>query len=161
MTRNPSLFRPLMPLLPLFKPLMESPLGKLMIPVTTYLDLAAEPTRLVPDVAEFLKQDPLAVNAVSLGALYSLPTTPLARRVEEITTPVMVIHSGKDNIFPEDYVRRVYDRLRCEKKFLYLPDAPHLVMIDYVDEIVPSIAEWLKEIMWREDAAPGEGGESG
>ncbi|MGQ9705307.1 MAG: alpha/beta hydrolase [Actinomycetota bacterium] len=147
MTRNPALFRPLMPLLPLFGPLMKTPLRKLMIPVATYLNLAAEPSRLVPDVAEFLKQDPLAVNAVSLGALYSLSTTPLAVRVEEITTPVMVIHSGKDNIFPEDYVRRVYDRLCCEKEFLYLPDAPHLVMTDHVDEIVPPIAEWLKKVM--------------
>ncbi|MBC7254446.1 MAG: alpha/beta fold hydrolase [Actinobacteria bacterium] len=159
MTRNPSLFRPLMPLLPLFKPLMECPLGKLMVPVALYLDLAAEPTRLVPDVAEFLRQDPLAVTTVSLGALYSLPTTPLARRVEEITMPVMVIHSGKDNIFPEDYVRRVYDRLRCKKKFLYLPDAPHLVMTDYVEEIVPPLAEWLREVMGRQDAKDaGSGG---
>ncbi|MDI7252214.1 MAG: alpha/beta fold hydrolase [Actinomycetota bacterium] len=39
MTRNPSLFRPLMPLLPLFKPLMESPLGKLMIPVANHAGL--------------------------------------------------------------------------------------------------------------------------
>jgi len=136
-----------MPLLPAFKPLMDSPLGELMIPVTLYLDLKAEPSRIIPDVLRFLKEDPLALTAVSLRALHSLPTTPMARRVEDIAVPVMVVHAGRDNIFPEDYVRRVYDRLTCEKEFLYLEDKPHLVMTDYVDEIVPPIAAWLAKMM--------------
>jgi esterase/lipase len=71
----------------------------------------------------------------------------MAVGVEEIETPIMVIHPEEDNIFPEDYVRRVYDRLNCEKEFLYLEGKPHLVMIDYVDEILPPIAGWLKGIM--------------
>ena len=149
MTRRPGMFRPLMPLLPALKPLMDSPLGRLMIPVSLYLDLKAEPSRIIPDVVRFLKEDPLALTAVSLSALASLGSTPLAVRVEDIRTPVMVIHSGQDNIFPEDYVRRVYDRLTCEKEFLYLADAPHLVMTDYVDDIVPPIAAWLKKMMER------------
>lgn len=147
MTRRPGMFKPLMPLLPAFKPLMDSPLGELMIPVTLYLDLKAEPSRIIPDVLRFLKEDPLALTAVSLRALHSLPTTPMARRVEDIAVPVMVVHAGRDNIFPEDYVRRVYDRLTCEKEFLYLEDKPHLVMTDYVDEIVPPIAAWLAKMM--------------
>jgi pimeloyl-ACP methyl ester carboxylesterase len=149
MTRRPGLFRPLMPFLPMFRPLMETPVGELMTPVSAYLDLSAETSRLVPDVGRFLKEDPLAVNAVSLSALHSLPTTPMAKRVEEIETPVMIIHAGRDNIFPEDYVRRVYDRLTCEKEFLYLADAPHLVMTDFVDEIIPPISSWLGKMMGR------------
>jgi pimeloyl-ACP methyl ester carboxylesterase len=127
--------------------LIASPLGEVMIPVSAYLDLNAEPSRLVPDVGKFIKEDPLTVNAVSLAALASLAGSPMARRVEDIETPVMVIHAGQDNIFPEDYVRRVYERLTCEKEFVYLPDAPHLVMIDYVDTILPPIVEWLKRMM--------------
>ncbi|RJP34065.1 MAG: alpha/beta fold hydrolase [Actinobacteria bacterium] len=149
MTRWAGLFRPLMPFLPHLQPLMDSPLGRLMTPVSLYLDLEAETCRLIPDVGRFLKEDPLVASAVSLSALHSLPTTPLARRVEEIETPVMVIHAGRDDIFPEDYVRRVYDRLNCEKKFLYLPDAPHLVMTDYVDDIIPPLSSWLEEMMQR------------
>ncbi len=147
MTRHPRLFRPFMPLLPSLKPLMESPIGGLMVPVSLYLELRAEACRKVPDVKRFLKEDPFAVNAVSLSALHSLPTTPMARRVEEIEVPVMVLHSGRDDIFPEDYVRAVYERLRCEKEFLYIPDAPHLLMTDYVGEIVPPVAEWLMKVM--------------
>ncbi|MDD3718144.1 MAG: alpha/beta fold hydrolase [Actinomycetota bacterium] len=149
MTRWPLLFRPMMPFLAQLRPVMASPLGSLMTPVSLYLDLKAETSRLIPDVGRFLKEDPLAVNAVSISALHSLASTPLARRVEEIETPVMVIHAGRDNIFPEDYVRRVYDRLTCEKEFLYLPDAPHLVITDYVDDIIPPVSSWLKRVMER------------
>lgn len=149
MTRWPSLYGPLLKLsrLPFVKAVTDSPLGKFMVPVSAYLDLAAEPCRLYPDLTRFFREDPLAVNAVSLSALASLGSTPLAVRVEDIRVPVMVIHSGRDNIFPEDYVRRVYDRLTCEKEFLYLPERPHLVTIDYVDEIVPPVAQWLKRVM--------------
>ena len=147
MTRWPGLYRHFMPLLPLLQPLMKSPLGDLRTPVSAYLDLSSETSRLIPDVGKFLKEDSLAVSAVSLAALTSLPTTPLARKVEEIETPVMVIHSEKDDIFPEDYVRGVYDRLTCEKEFLYLPDAPHLVMTDFVDDIIPAVSGWLKDRM--------------
>ena len=149
MTRWPALFRPLLALSRTspVRAMTRTPLGRLMTPVRAYLNLKEEPCRLFPDVMKFLREDPLVVNAVSLSALASLGTTPLAVGVEEIKTPVMVVHSGKDNIFPEDYVRRIYGRLTCEKEFLYLPDKPHLVMIDYVEEIVPPIAAWLKKVM--------------
>jgi pimeloyl-ACP methyl ester carboxylesterase len=147
MTRNPSLFRLLMPFLPYFGPLMRTTLGELMIPVSLYLDLEKETSRLIPDVVHFLKNDPLAVNWVSLSALHSLASTPLARPVEEIEVPVMVIHAGKDNIFPEDYVRRVFNRLRCEKEFLYLPDYPHLVVTDYPEVLAPAVGDWLKKVI--------------
>lgn len=147
MTRWPGLYRRLITLLPVLEPLTETPIGELRTPVSAYLDLKAETSRLFPDVGRFLKEDPLVVSAVSLRALVSLPATPLARGVEKIETPVMVIHSGGDNIFPEDYVRRVFGRLNCEKEFLYLPDRSHLVMIDFVDEIIEPVSGWLMRMM--------------
>ncbi len=147
MTRWPGMFRPVMPFLPLLQPVVGSPLGNLMTPVYLYLDLKAETSRLIPDVGKFLKEDPLVASAVSLSALHSLASTPLAVKVEEIKTPVMVVHAGRDNIFPEDYVRRVYARLTCEKEFLFLADAPHLVMTDYVDDLIPPISTWLKKMV--------------
>jgi alpha-beta hydrolase superfamily lysophospholipase len=146
-TRWPWMWRPLMPILPLFKPIMDSPLGQLMIPISLYLNLKVEKSRLVADVAKFIKEDPVMLDAVSFGAFYSLTTTPLGKKVEEIDTPVMVIHSGQDNIFPEDYVRRVYDRLTCEKEFVYLPDAQHLIVVDYVEELVPRVCSWVKRMV--------------
>lgn len=149
MTRWPGFYGVLLRFskLPFVQPLLKTPLGKMMTPVSAYLDLKAEPCRLFPDLPRFFKEDPIVVNAVSLSALASLGVTPLAVRVEEIETPVMVIHPEEDNIFPEDYVRRVFNRLKCEKEFLYMKGKPHLVMIDYVDEVIPPVVEWLKRIM--------------
>jgi pimeloyl-ACP methyl ester carboxylesterase len=148
MTRWPRYYKFLGATRPVTQPLLKTPVGRLMQPVSAYLDLNAEESRTLPDLHKFFKEDPVQLNAVSFAAISSLDSTPMARKVEEIETPVMVVHGGRDNIFPEDYVRRVYDRLNCEKDFLYLPDAPHGVMIDYVDEIIPSIAEWLKKVMY-------------
>jgi pimeloyl-ACP methyl ester carboxylesterase len=149
MTRWPAFYGILLRMskLPFVQPLLATPLGHMMPPVSAYLDLKAEPCRVFPQLTEFFKEDPIIVNAVSLSALASLGATPIAVKVEEIETPVMVIHPEQDNIFPEDYVRRVYNRLNCEKEFLHLEGKPHLVMIDYVDEILPPIADWLKKIM--------------
>ena len=149
MTRWPGFYANLLRLskLPFVQPMLDTPLGKLMPPVSAYLDLEAEPCRLLPDLPRFFKEDPIIVNAVSLSALASLGATPLAVPVEDIKTPIMVLHAGEDNIFPEDYVRRLYTRLNCDKEFLYLEGKPHLVMIDYVDEILPPIAGWLKKMM--------------
>jgi pimeloyl-ACP methyl ester carboxylesterase len=149
MTRWPGFYGILLGMskLPFIQPLLNTPMGYVMPPVSAYLDLEAEPCRVFPALPEFFREDPLIVNAVSLSALASLGATPMAVRVEDIKTPVMVVHPGEDNIFPEDYVRRVYDRLNCEKEWLYLEGKPHLVLIDYVDEILPTIAEWLKKVM--------------
>lgn len=147
MTRWPEVYKVALALMPLTRAIPQPLLKHMMTPVSLYLDLGAEPCRFFPDVARFLKEDPMAVNHVSLAALISLATTPLARPVEEIETPVMVIHAAQDNIFPEDYVRRVFDRLTCRKEWLYMPDAPHLVMTNFVDDILPPIVEWLKQTL--------------
>ena len=153
MTRWPGLYRRIMSLSPLMElPLVRLMLGELRIPIPAYLPVKAMASRLIPDVGKFFREDPLLVTAVSLSALNSLATTPLARKVEEIETPIMVIHSEKDEIFPEDYVRRVYDRLNCEKEFLYIPDCTHFVTIDRVDDIIPPISRWLKKYMKEDNA---------
>ena len=147
MTRWPRYYKMLAATRPLTQPLLNTPIGQLMQPVSAYLDLKAEESDTFPDLHRFFKEDPVQLNAVSFAAISSLDTTPMARKVEGIEVSVMVVHGAKDIIFPEDYVRRVYGRLNCEKDFLYLPNAAHGVMLDNVDEIVPPIAEWLKKVM--------------
>lgn len=113
------------------------------IPISSYLDLKAEVMKFGGRADEFIKRDPLATPSITLGALASLASTPLPCRPDEIKVPVMVVHSERDNIFPLDYIRKIYDRLTCEKEFLLLKDRPHLVMTDYVDEVIPSVTKWL------------------
>jgi pimeloyl-ACP methyl ester carboxylesterase len=147
LTRWPTYYSILGATRPLTQPLLKTPIGNLMQPISAYLDLKAEESDTFPDLYKYFKEDPVQLNAVSFAAISSLDTTPMARKVEEIEVPVMVVHGGRDHIFPEDYVRRVYDRLNCEKDFLYLPDATHGLILDNVEEIVPPIAEWLNRIM--------------
>lgn len=143
MTRFPELFRNVMKAMPVARYLPK----ELRLPVPLYLDLSAEPCELVGDLQSFMKNDPLLVTAISLEALTSLGTTPLAVPVEEIEVPVLVIHSELDNIFPEDYVRRVFERLTAKKGLVFLERRPHMVLTDYVDEVLPKVVDWLDETL--------------
>lgn len=117
------------------------------IPVSLYLDLTKEKTKSGIDVAKLLKDNPVTVKWITIRALGSLMHTELAQPVEKITVPIMLIHADKDTIFPQKYVESIFNRLTCKKKYLLLKDTEHLVMTNNVDEVVPPIAAWLKEIM--------------
>lgn len=117
------------------------------MPVSSFLDLKAEETGFGPTAHDFLKSDPLEVMSVNLSALASLSSTPLPRRVGEISVPIMAIHAENDNIFPLDYVKGIFDRLACEKEFMLLEGVPHLVMTNNADEIVPGVSEWLNRFL--------------
>jgi pimeloyl-ACP methyl ester carboxylesterase len=116
-------------------------------PVSLYLDLSKEKFVDGTDVATLIKSDPLAVPWLTFRALNSLMHTDLPKPVEKITVPVMLIHAETDNIFPQKYVEEIYNRLTCKKNYLLLKDTEHLVMTNNVDEVVPPIAAWLKEIV--------------
>jgi alpha-beta hydrolase superfamily lysophospholipase len=61
---------------------------ELRLPVSIYLDLAAEPTRFGPNALQFCKADPLVVLAVAVKALASLSSTAPPRPVEQIRVPL-------------------------------------------------------------------------
>ncbi len=118
--------------------------SRFAIPVSLYLDLSKEFLKDGTDAATYVQEDPLCVNWITLRALGSLMKTDLARPVEAITVPVMLIHSERDNIFPRKYVEDIYNRLNCSKAYLFLEDRDHLVMTNHVDQVAPAMADWLK-----------------
>jgi alpha-beta hydrolase superfamily lysophospholipase len=136
-------------------PLFMVPLAEFMaglykgysIPIALYLDLTREKSKSGTDAASLLKNDPIAVKWITFRALGSLMHTDLAQPVEKITVPVMLIHAGNDSIFPQKYVENIFNRLTCKKKYLLLKNTEHLIMTNNVDEVVPPIAAWLKEVM--------------
>jgi esterase/lipase len=76
--------------------------------------------------------------------------TDLAKPVEQITVHIMLImliHAENDTIFPQKYVESIFNRLTCKKKYLFFKNTEHLVMTNNVDEVVPPVAAWLKEVM--------------
>jgi pimeloyl-ACP methyl ester carboxylesterase len=136
-------------------PLFTVPLAAFMmdlyksfyIPIAFYLDLSKEKAKDGTDAATLLKRDPLAVTWITFRALGSLMHTDPAKPVEKITVPIMLIHAENDTIFPRDYVENIYNRLTCKKNYLFFKNTAHLVMTNNVDEVVPPISAWLKEVM--------------
>jgi pimeloyl-ACP methyl ester carboxylesterase len=117
------------------------------IPISLYLDLSKEYLEDGTQVSRYIKKDPLCVTWISLRAMNSLMMTPLTKSVEKIITPVMVVHSDQDHIFPQDYVESIFHRLTCPKEFLLLKQRSHLVMTNQVDQVAPKVADWLKGVM--------------
>jgi alpha-beta hydrolase superfamily lysophospholipase len=117
------------------------------VPVFLYLDLTKEHSKNGTDAKTLIKSNPVTVKWITIRALGSLLQTDLARPVEKITVPVMIVHSENDSIFPRNYVEDIFNRLTCRKEYLYFEDKEHLVMTNDVDEVVPPIAAWLKKIM--------------
>jgi alpha-beta hydrolase superfamily lysophospholipase len=121
--------------------------GGFLIPIALYLDLTKEFLKDGTPVATYARKDPLALSWISLRALSSLLRTPLAKPVEAIKVPVMVIHPEKDHIFPQWYVESVYNRLGCKKRFCFMKNSSHLVMNNRIDKVVPDVARWLKDVL--------------
>ncbi|MCX5858342.1 MAG: alpha/beta fold hydrolase [Proteobacteria bacterium] len=145
LTSNPTLSRVVKPLLgPLARLLPDFP-----VPISLYLDLSKEKTKFYGDARKFIDQDPLALKSISLKAMASLGHAPLPVAIEKIPTPIMVLHGEKDLIFPLDYVQKIYRRLPEPKRFYLAPGRPHLLLIDYVDEVLPPVEEWMREMMAR------------
>jgi len=117
------------------------------IPISLYLDLSKEKSKSGTDAKTLLRSNPVTVKWITIRALGSLMHTDLAKPVEQITVPIMLIHAENDTIFPQKYVENIFNRLTCKKKYLFFKNTEHLVMTNNVDEVVPPIAAWLKEVM--------------
>jgi len=136
-------------------PLFMVPLAEFManlyknfsIPISLYLDLSKEKAKDGSDASTLINKNPIAVKWITFRALGSLMHTDLAQPVEKITVPVMLIQAEKDTIFPTEYVENIFNRLTCKKKYLFFKNTEHLVMTNNVDEVVPPITAWLKEVM--------------
>ncbi|MGB1205587.1 MAG: alpha/beta hydrolase [Chitinophagales bacterium] len=133
----------------LSKPLL-SPITKLIpnisIPIASYIDLSKEKVKHFGTVSNFLKQDPLAIENVSLRALHSLSTCQLPKAIEKIDTPLMIIQPGKDNIFPVSYTRKLFAKLKCKKRLEIFSYLSHTLFFDNVNVVAPSILRWLDNV---------------
>lgn len=133
----------------LSKPLLSSVtklIPNINIPISAYLDLSKEKVKHFGSVHDFLKQDPLAIQTVSLRALHSLSTCQLPKAIEKIDTPLMIIQPGKDNIFPVSYTRKLFAKLKCKKRLEIFSYLSHTLFFDNVDVVAPSILRWLNNV---------------
>jgi len=142
LTRMPGLSR-------LAKPFI-GPLARLLpefkVPMSLYINLAAEPIRGMGNSRDLLHNEPLLTPYIRLKGMASLGSEPLPRPVEEITTPVMIVHGEKDAIFPLDYIQYIHGRLTCKKRLKVYEGLHHYIVFDHVDAVMPDVIEWLGEI---------------
>jgi len=142
LTANPSLSR-------MVKPLMmfnSRFFPELKVPMTFYIKLAEEPIRGLGNSRDLLKSGPLLVPFIRLKGMASLGSEPLPCPVEQIKTPVMIIHGEKDVIFPREYIEYIYNRLTCKKTLKVYEGCHHYIVFDHVGKILPDVVQWLKEI---------------
>lgn len=142
LTRHPRLFKYLKGVL--------APAGKLVplahIPVNSYIDIESIPVNHFGNLMNFIEQDPLALKSITLRALQSLSGVAPAKPFEEITTPVLMFQGDADSIFPVSYTESIFNRLTCKKKIKIFKGRAHSIVTENVDEYLPTIVEWLKEI---------------
>jgi alpha-beta hydrolase superfamily lysophospholipase len=141
-TRNPNLSRIMKPILTL----LARALPELKVPITSYINLEAEPIRGLGNSKDLLFRGPLLVPYIRLKGMASLANERLPCPVEEITTPVLILHGEKDRIFPQDYIEHIYNRLSCEKSLKIYQGFHHYILFDHVDTILPDVLEWLEAV---------------
>ena len=117
-----------------------------MIPMSAYIDMDSIPVRHFGNIRLFIENDPLAVKNISIRALQSLGSTATDIPIEEIKTPILVFQGDADSIFPVAFTQKIYDRLNGKKQFTIFPDMSHALMSENVDEILPTIVAWLREV---------------
>ena len=97
------------------------------------------------DVKDRMAADPLSLKMISFRALASLASTPLPKPVEEITTPIMILHGSADTIFKQPMIEKLYDRLNCEKSLKIYTDRDHFLFTEKIEQVVPDIVEWVNQ----------------
>ncbi|MFN8275895.1 MAG: alpha/beta fold hydrolase [Chitinophagales bacterium] len=141
LTRHPRLFKYMRKLIG-----NADSLPNASIPMSAYIDLDSIKLKYFGSIRQFIDADPLAVKTISLRALHSLGSTPMAVPMEEVKVPVFVFQGDADTIFPVAYTKKLYERLTCEKEFVLFKGMGHALMSDNVDDILPEILAWFREI---------------
>lgn len=118
---------------------------ELPVPMSFYINLKDEPIRGLGSSADLLRTGALLVPYIRLRGLASLGGEPLPRPVEEVRTPVMILHGARDRIFPRDYIADIHARLTCTKRLAVYEDCHHYILFDDVDRVAPDAVAWLRE----------------
>jgi alpha-beta hydrolase superfamily lysophospholipase len=114
------------------------------IPVTWYLPFDKLKLPGGGSAMELMRTDPLVTLAYGLGAISTLAKTDLARPLDRITTPLMLISSRGDEVFPVAYEQHLFDQLTCQKRFLLLGDLPHLMILKPPPELIDAVVDWIR-----------------
>ena len=122
---------------------------KSRLSIYTYLDFykLAKSEEIIKRI-DLLMKDKILSDKYTMTAIYTQMSAPLARPIETIETPIMIINGDEDVLFTVDYMQEIYDRLNCrEKRLEILKDASHLILQENTEEVLKRIIPWLEKIL--------------
>jgi alpha-beta hydrolase superfamily lysophospholipase len=144
----------------LVKPIIRlfgGPLRYLMVPVTFYLPFRLRlPGKPGQDARKLLADSPLSTTWYSLGAVGSLGYTKMARPVDQIRTPVLLLGSSLDEVFPPAYEERIFRKLTCRKTYVNLEGEYHLILLtpEQSGKVLKESLPWLREVLGMDQVEP-------
>jgi alpha-beta hydrolase superfamily lysophospholipase len=143
-SRAPALFRTLHPVLSL----LAGVVPELPVSVWSYLNPADLGRSATFDSVEgFFRRDPLTIDKISLKAMASLASTPLACPLEDVTTPTLVLQAERDALFRLDYIKGLYGRMTCRKEFAVVSDCNHMQIYERAEDWGPQVARWFYDTL--------------
>jgi len=99
-------------------------------------------------IYDLLKNDKLLAYKYTLTALRAQMKEPLAQPIERIQTPIMIINGDSDGLFSVEYMKEIYDRLRCKEKTLeILKGSAHFIFQENIEEALKRIIPWLEKVL--------------
>jgi alpha-beta hydrolase superfamily lysophospholipase len=115
------------------------------IPTWSYIDTSGvfkDPANL-----KAYMDDPLTVTWYSIRALHSLASTPPARPLSEIACPTMIITGERDSVIPLRVQERTFADLSEPKRLVVIPDALHMLLVEYIEDALPPVVQWFRETL--------------
>ncbi len=119
---------------------------KMSIDIKRNLNVPKEDLKNIGSTLEFMAKDPLVLKRMKAKTIRSFLTTKPAKAVEQIDTPIFVLQSENDRVFPLEYTKKVYEKLQCKKKMQVFNGLSTSMMTENVKELLPALLSWLTEI---------------
>lgn len=128
----------------------------LRLSVWKYLDIdeLIHDKTLLREMKPIIMADECISDKYSLKSLAAQIKSPLARPIQEITTPVMIINGSDDVLFSIEYMQEIFDMLENspQKKLEIIgPNASHLILHEKREECVNKIHSWLSSLKLKEN----------
>ncbi|MHA1688782.1 MAG: alpha/beta fold hydrolase [Promethearchaeota archaeon] len=115
--------------------------------VFLYLDFSKLAHSKFTERIEYLLNDPLLIKKYTLTALRAQLREPLAKPIEEIATPIMIINGEYDFLFSLDYMKEIQERLsNARGQLVVIKGASHLIFQEYIDEALTEIIPWIERL---------------
>ena len=142
-TRFPEFFKHFQKIIFAFMKFGAWAFPSLPVPITTYLEL--DRISRSPEVIKQYLSDPLGLTAYPLSFMASMFCAELPGVTDgSIQCPVVVIASTGDELFPQEYMRMVYEKIVApEKKMLILEEPYHLLFNECVKKVMGPVVKEL------------------